>query len=115
MTGNFCGKLAAMAAAVLLALTGAAAARTPLEKTLRQRDYVLPNVIDYDDFYDAAFDEGMVEIEEVLAKNKVPIRGEGDRRYLRRADLLRLCGKDCSYDKGWGIFLSQFAVQRHRR
>ena len=85
------------------------------KKTLRQRDYVLPNVIDYDDFYDAAFDEGMVEIEEVLAKNKVPVRGEGDRRYLRRTDLLRLCGKDCSYDKGWGIFLSQFAVQRHRR
>ncbi len=97
------------------AATIPAIAKTPLERFLASSDNYLPNTIDYEDFYDAAINEGMVEIESILAENEVPVLGEGDGRYLRRKDLLTLCGKDCSYHDGWGIFLSQFSVQKHRK
>ena len=107
-------KKTAAVAAVLL-LCAAAAAKTPLERFVKSRGSELPTTVVYGDFYKAAIDEGMVEIEKMLSENDVPIVGEGDGRYLRMKDLLRVCGKDCSYHKGWGIFLSQFAVQVHRK
>lgn len=105
----------ALAAALVLSAVLPAAARTPLERRLESRGYHLPNVISYDDLYEKAYDEGIVDLDAMLAEHEVPIIGAGDSRYVRRTDLLRVCGKECSYDKGWGIFLSGFAVQRHRR
>ena len=87
---------------------------TPLEKYLKARGYGIPNVIDYDDFYNAALDEGMVDIDKVLADNNIQVLGSGDSRYIRATELLDACGKDCSYHEGWGIFLSKFAEQTHR-
>ncbi|MGI9305886.1 MAG: hypothetical protein ACR2P5_01120 [Gammaproteobacteria bacterium] len=102
-------------APALMLLFGIAAAQTPLESHLKRRGDVLPNIVYYNDLHNAALDEGMVDLAEVLAKNKVEMFGEADRRYVRMKDLLRVCGKECNYHKGWGIFLSQFAVQVHRR
>ena len=100
---------------IALVLTGHAAAQTPLERHLKTRGYELPNTIDYEDFYYAALDDGMVEVEEELAKYDVEIVGEGDSRYIRRADLLRLCGKDCRPDRDWGYLIRRFAVIKHIR
>ncbi|MGI9298359.1 MAG: hypothetical protein ACR2QC_10745 [Gammaproteobacteria bacterium] len=105
----------ALAATVVLSAAAPAAARTPLERYLQSRGYQLPNVISYDDLYETAYDEGIVDIEKMLAEHEVPVVGAGDSRYVRTTDLLRICGKECSYHKGWGIFLSGFAVLRHRR
>lgn len=102
-------------ALVTLALAGHAAAQTPLEKYLKARSYEIPAVIDYEDFYYAALDEGMVEIEKELAELKVEILGSGDSRYLRRSDLFRLCGKECHPDREWGYLLRQFAELKHIR
>lgn len=101
--------------AIMAFLSAPAFAQTPLERLLKSRGYELPYTISYDDFYETAYDEGMVDIEQMLAEHDVEILGQGDSRYIRRTDLLRICGKDCSYHDGWGIFLSNFAVQTHRR
>ena len=119
---NFAGNsfslsIAILAIAALLTIVAAttADARTPLERHLKSRGYLLPNVVGYGDLYETAYDEGIVDLDKMLAEHKVPVVGEGDSRYVRMPDLLRICGKDCSYHKGWGIFLSNFAVQEHRR
>lgn len=103
------------AGAVLSAFAAGAAAQTPLERRIKSRGYEFPNVLNYGDFYKAALDEGMVEVEKMLAEHGVAIVGEGGGRYVRMRDLLRACGEKCSYDEGWGIFLGQFAVMVHRK
>ncbi len=105
----------ALAAAVVFSAAAPANARTPLEKHLKNRGYVLPNIISYNDLYDTAYSQGVVDIEKMLAEHDTPIIGEGDSRYVRKSDLLKICGKDCNYHMGWGIFLSEFAVQEHRK
>ena len=106
---------AATLAAVILSAAAPAAARTPLERHLATRGYLLPNVIPYDELYQTAFAEGMVDIEQMLAQHEVKIQGDGDSRYVRKADLLRICGKKCGHASEWGIFLSNFAVLKHRK
>lgn len=105
----------AIAVLFAAALAASASARTPLERYLKSRGYILPNVVSFDDLYETAYDEGIVDLQKMLAEHDVPIVGEGDSRYVRFSDLLRVCGKDCNYHRGWGIFLSNFAVLEHRR
>lgn len=105
----------ALVAAVIFSVAAPAAARTPLERQLQTRGYHLPNVIDYAELYETAYNEGIIDIEQMLADNKVQVLGNGDSRYVRASDLLRVCGKECNFDNGWGIFLSNFAVLKHRR
>lgn len=105
----------AAALAVAMSATAPAAAQTPLEKYLKAHGNRLPHVIDYGDFINTALEDGMVEIEEALAEKGVSVHGTGDSRYIRTADLLQVCGSDCNYRHGWGIFLSRFSVQTHRK
>lgn len=93
---------------------GGGAAKTPLEKHLEARDYRLPRVISYDDFYQASLNEGVVGVDEELQKLGIPVRGSGSDRFIHTSDLLRACGPDCNYHEGWGIFLSDFAHTVHR-
>ena len=47
---------------------------------------------------------GMVEVDEFLSASNIPIKGDGDGRYLLRADLLRACGESCTGDEGLAKF-----------
>lgn len=98
-----------------VAVPTAAVAATPLERYLKSRGYKLPSVVRYHDFYKAALEEGIVDSEKFLKTQNIPIVGTGDGRYVRTSDLLKSCGIKCNYHKGWGIFISQFAVQVHRK
>lgn len=106
----------AAAVVAVLSLCAGAAAKTPLERFIESRGKELPNTVNYADFYDTALGEGMVGIRKMLDEHEIPIvGGDSEGGYLRMHDLLRVCGKECSYHEGWGIFLSKFAVQVHRK
>ena len=86
--------------------------KTHFEDSLRVRNRMLPNTIDYDDFYKTSFSMGMIGVDEFLSTNNIKIHGSGDSRYLLRADLLRACGQECTGDEGLGKILWTLTIYK---
>ncbi|WOV91025.1 MAG: hypothetical protein R1F54_11030 [Candidatus Zeuxoniibacter abyssi] len=89
--------------------------KTHFEKSLAVRGRTLPNTVNYDDFYRTAYNMGMVEVDEFLSASNIPIKGDGDGRYLLRADLLRACGESCTGDEGLGKILWAQTVYKQKK
>lgn len=89
--------------------------KTHFEKSLAVRGRTLPNTVSYDDFYHTAYNMGMIEVDEFLSTNNILIKGDGDGRYLLRADLLRACGESCTGDEGLGKILWAQTVYKQKK
>lgn len=88
----------------------AAVAKSPFVKFTKQRRLKVPVIIHYEEFVKAAMAYAMTEddVRGLFAMLEIPIRGEGDGRYMSGADLLRGCGADCNLQDGMGYLLRDF-------
>ena len=105
-------RAAVLVMAAALGACGGQAAGGAFGKYLTANNLTLPNAIDYDDFDEACRRRGLLKTADYLESVGVEIQGGGSARYLRRLDILRACGEECTPKEGLGEILTDLAVYK---